>query len=461
MNQIHFFTIQFIEYFTRDQILPSLADFVRIPNLSPQFDPQWQDNGLLDKASNHIVSWIEQQKIPNCKVEMLSIQGAPKAIHVSIKAQNPITVFYYGHYDKQPHFPGWRDGFGPTIPVIEGHRMFGRGVADDGYAPYAAIAALQTLLSQGLEHPTIEMLFEGEEESGSNFLMQYFDLLELKRVDIMVALDSGSGDYERLWLTSSLRGSMKIDLCVKVLESPINTDDGGNVPQALNIIRVLLNRLEDPVTGQVHKSLQTIIPADRYEECLQSADLVQIEFSRQCDKMESCRVKQYINRNWKPAVSYIGQDGFPSTRKMIDQIIPELIIRLSIRLPPNKCAKEAANFVKQLLEKDPPFNANVTANIIAAGSGLNLKSFSPKLKDILNTASKLFFNGNESRVFHEGASIPFLNQLNQRSPQAEFLVLGVLGPDSNAHGANEMLDLNYMKGLIGCLAYTMNQFIKS
>ncbi|CAK65277.1 unnamed protein product (macronuclear) [Paramecium tetraurelia] len=451
---------QFIEQFTREQILPSLADFIRIPNLSPQFDPQWLENGLLDKACNHIVTWIESQSIPNCKVEVLSIKGAPKAIHVRICAQNPITVFYYGHYDKQPHFPGWREGFGPTTPVIEGHRMYGRGVADDGYAPYAAIAALQTLISQKLEHPTIEMLFEGEEESGSNFLMQYFDKLELKRVDIMVALDSGSGDYERLWLTSSLRGSMKIDLCVKVLEAPISSDESGIVPQALNIMRTLLNRLEDPVTGQVHKSLQTIIPADRYEECLLSADLVQIEFSRQCDKMESCKIQQYINRNWKPSVSYIGQDGLPSVRQINDQIIPELIIRLSIRLPPNKCAKEAAIFVKQLLEKDPPFNADVKANIISAGTGLNINSFSPKLKDILNTASKLFFNDKESRVFHEGASIPFLNQLNERSPQAEFLVLGVLGPDSNAHGANEMLDLNYMKGLIGCLAYTMNQFIK-
>lgn len=135
------------------------------------------------------------------------------------------------------------------------------------------------------------MLFEGEEESGSNYLMQYYDMLNLKRVDIMAALDSGSGDYDRLWLTSSLRGSMKIDLHVKVLSEAIASYNSGVVPNPFNIIRVLLNRLEDSKTGEVHKGLHTIIPPDRYEECVKSAELVNMEFNRYADKMEESKIQ--------------------------------------------------------------------------------------------------------------------------------------------------------------------------
>ncbi|CAK84468.1 unnamed protein product (macronuclear) [Paramecium tetraurelia] len=420
----------FIKQFTELSIVPSLSNFIRIPNLSPQFDNQWQQNQLLEEACNHIVKWIENEMVDIQKeIKILQIPNSPRCIAIKIfgnQEQNK-TILCYGHYDKQPHFVGWK--YGPTTPIIENNRLYGRGSADDGCVPYAIIAAIKALKQFKQNYHDCYLIVEGEEESGSHSLIQYIQMLKISKIDLMIAIDSGIVDYDRLWITNSMRGAITFDIKIFQSHNPFQ------------YLRSLLNKLENSVTGEVNQQFQTIIPQTSFEECQTTAQLVPLEFPMTCLKMEPDHVQQYINRAWKPSVSYIG--GLED----LNQDSDELTIRISMRLPPNKDAQEASGQLSELLTTQWS-----QIEIIQAKTGLAVKPFSRELKNVLNEASINNF-GNEMRMFHEGASIPFLNSLHQLYPESEFLILGVLAPDSNAHGPNENLNIEYLNKLIGCLAY--------
>lgn len=325
-------------------------------------------------------------------------------------------------------------------------------MADDGYSVYAALTSVLSVASLSLPYPTSFFLIEGEEESGSTKLMEYVEMLKLQRLDLLIALDSGAGDYNRLWLTSSMRGNVKFDLRVKVLNEGVHSGDAsGIVPSAFGVIRTLLNRLEDSATGQCHQSLFTLIPPLNYAEAIASATLVRSDFPLLCAKMQEDPTQLYLNRTWRPAVSYIGQSGMPPTSSAGNVCLPEITIRISVRTPPNKDAKEAAQFIKELLTRAPPYQAEVEVKIISAGNGLIVKPFKESLfRSLRANALKVFEK--EPCMLHEGMTIPFMKDLAQRFSETEFLILGVLGPESNAHGPNEMLDIEYMKRVIACIA---------
>ena len=78
----------------------------------------------------------------------------------------PTTVLY-GHLDKQPEMEGWRDGLSPWTPVLEGTRLYGRGGADDGYAAFASLTAVEAVQAAGGSHGRLVVLIEASEESGS------------------------------------------------------------------------------------------------------------------------------------------------------------------------------------------------------------------------------------------------------------------------------------------------------
>ncbi|CAD8101761.1 unnamed protein product [Paramecium sonneborni] len=421
--------INFIQKYTESSIIPSLSDFIRIPNLSPQFDNQWQQNKLLERACNHIVKWIENETVGlQIEIKIMQIENAPSCIAVKFlgNQQHNKTILCYGHYDKQPHFVGWK--YGPTTPILENNRLYGRGSSDDGCVPYAIIAAIKALKEFKQNYHDCYLIVEGEEESGSHQLIQYIQMLNLIKIDLMIAIDSGIVDYDRLWITNSMRGAITFDIKIIQTENPFQ------------YLRILLNKLENSVTGEVNSKFQTIISKNSLEECKATAHLVPLEFPMICDKMEIDHIQQYINRAWKPSVSYIG--GLED----LDQYNDTLTIRISMRLPPNKDAQEAS---EQLIELLTTQQSKI--EIIQAKTGLAVKAFSNELKNILNDASFQYFS-NEMRMFHEGASIPFLNSLHQLYPESQFLILGVLAPDSNAHGPNENLNIEYFNKLIGCLA---------
>ncbi|MBT6245740.1 MAG: M20/M25/M40 family metallo-hydrolase, partial [Gammaproteobacteria bacterium] len=240
------------EQFWEEQIIDSLCDYIAIPNLSPAFDEQWESHGFMHQAVDHVKHWIEKQHIPGLELTVHEISGKTPALVAELPGQLDDTILIYGHLDKQPEFPGWLEGLSPWKPVRRGDKLYGRGGADDGYAIYTAICAIKTLLKLKRPLPRIVILIECSEESGSPDLLAYMDALEsvIGNPSLVFALDSTCGNYEQLWVTTSLRGMITGELNVSVLNQAAHSGAaGGIIPSSFRILRQVISRLEEEATG--------------------------------------------------------------------------------------------------------------------------------------------------------------------------------------------------------------------
>src|ERR1051325_3055631 len=229
-------------------ILPAIEQYIRIPNQSPLFDPEWQKNGHMHKAVALARSWVEAQGVRGLTIEVKELEGRTPLIFMEIEGDASSTVLMYGHLDKQPAMIGWEEGLGPWTPVRRGDKLFGRGGADDGYAIFATIAAIKALQTENVAHSRIVVIIECCEESGSIDLPAYIDLLadRIGTPRLVICLDSGCGNYEQMWMTTSLRGSIVGTLHVDVLTEGVHSGDASRiVPDSFRVIRLLLDRLED------------------------------------------------------------------------------------------------------------------------------------------------------------------------------------------------------------------------
>ena len=213
---------RFVDQAWTERIVPRLVDYIAVPAKSPMFDADWQARGLIHKVVRDAATWVEGRKLPGLQLEVIQLEGRTPVIFFELaanKAGSTGTVLMYGHLDKQPEFSGWRSDLGPWTPKLENGKLYGRGGADDGYAIYAAISAIEALKAQGQTHPRIVGLIETCEESGSFDLPVYLDALKdrLGDVSLVVCLDSGAGNYDQLWLTTNLRGNITGSLKVEVL----------------------------------------------------------------------------------------------------------------------------------------------------------------------------------------------------------------------------------------------------
>jgi acetylornithine deacetylase/succinyl-diaminopimelate desuccinylase-like protein len=208
-------------------------------------------NGHIDDAVELAEKWSRDQPIPGLKIEVVRIEGRTPVLLFELAGDAPGTILMYGHLDKQPEMTGWRDGYGPWTPVLHEGKLYGRGGADDGYAIFASLLALQALKEQGIPHARIVGLIETCEESGSYDLPHYLDAMKSRvgDVDLVIGLDSGCGNYEQLWVTTSLRGMAAGTLTVEVLNEGVHSGDAsGIVPSSFRIVRLLLDRLEEAST---------------------------------------------------------------------------------------------------------------------------------------------------------------------------------------------------------------------
>ena len=158
---------EFVERLFEDSIVPTLEEYIRIPNKSPAFDAEWEAHGHMEKAVSLISTWCEKNAVPGTTVEVVRLEGRTPVILMEVPGSVDDTVLLYGHLDKQPEMVGWSDGLGPWTPVRRGDRLYGRGGADDGYAAFASLTALKLLHDQGVAHARAVILIEACEESGS------------------------------------------------------------------------------------------------------------------------------------------------------------------------------------------------------------------------------------------------------------------------------------------------------
>ena len=461
-------------------IVRQLTDYIAIPAKSPGFDKDWAAHGYIDTVLRNTATWIEAQKVAGLALEIVRLPGRTPVLFFEVAATRAAdagsaqTVLMYGHLDKQPEFSGWRHDLGPWTPKYEDGKLYGRGAADDGYAAYASIAAVQALKSQGVPHPRIVGLIETCEESGSYDLLPYVDVLRARLGDVglVICLDSGAGNYDQLWLTSSLRGLAGGTLKVQILTEGVHSGDAsGLVPSSFRIMRQVLDRLEDSQTGRLlPASFHCEVPTERVEQARATAAILGAEVYKRFPWAHSdCGgstafalptttdpLQALLQRTWSPTLSVTGAEGFPALQDAGNVLRPYTAFKLSLRLPPLVDADRAVQDLKQLLEDNAPYQARVTFESSGAATGWNAPASTAWFDRALQHASQAHFQA-PCGYIGQGGTIPLMNMLSTGFPTAQMMVCGVLGPRSNAHGPNEFLHVPYAKRLTAAVAEVMAQ----
>jgi len=450
-----------------DDIVPQLIDYIRLPAKSPNFDADWKRHGHIEAAVAQAHTWAARQGIKGMQLEIVRLEGRTPVLYFDVPGSGDGTVCFYGHLDKQPEMTGWRPGMGPWTPVIEEGRLYGRGGADDGYALFAALSAIAALDAEGIARPRCVGLIETCEESGSYDLPAYLDALarRMGHVKLVIALDSGAGNYDQLWVTTSLRGLVNGTLKVEILTEGVHSGDaGGVVPSSFRIARQLLDRIDDSRSGVVKsKAFTCEVPPERLAQARQAADILGDSMWKRfpwscCDESRGLfaepvtkdPVELILNRTWRAALAVTGADGLPPIESAGNVQRPSTSLKLSMRLPPLVDGATACEEMRRILQESPPNNARVTFEC-GGSSGWNAPPFAPWMSQALDGISRDVF-GKPAAYMGEGGTIPFMSMLGAKFPDAQILVTGVLGPKSNAHGPNEFIDIGYAKRVCSAAA---------
>lgn len=453
-----------------DGAIPTFLRYLSIPNKSPGFDKDWQRNGYMDKAAELLLAWTKARKIKGLKAEIVLEGNRTPLLFVEVPAsmgsgQGPVgkiseTVLLYGHMDKQPECTGWLPGLSAWKPIFRGDKLYARGAADDGYSTFTALLAIENLQAQGLEHARCVIVIEASEESGSPDLEFYIQKLSKRigQLSLIVCLDSGAGDYKRMWLTNSLRGLVGGTLRVSLLKEGVHSGAGtGIAASSFRVARMLISRIEDERTGAIKlKAFNPTIPTSVKREVAKSAKLL----SRLASKLPFLPDVQALSKNdaelllastWRPTLAVTGADGFPTISDAGNVLRKETLLKLSLRLPPNGDSQKAMSELKKVLLDKPPYNAKVSFEDIESADGWSAPELAPWLASSVQNVSKSYF-GNDFASMGEGGSIPFMAMLGKKFPKAQFVVTGVLGPESSAHGPNEFLHVPFAKKLTAGIA---------
>ena len=281
----------------------------------------------------------------------------------------------------------------------------------------------------------------------------------------MVCMDSGCKDYNALWLTTSLRGVCVLNLTVECLEESVHSGSGSGIaPDSFTIMRILLDRLQDPKTGKTLIPLDVEIPSYRVEDAKKLAEYMKekcisdiVKLADGVKPLTDDYSEIILNNTWRSTVVVTGMSDFPPAETAGNVLRAKTQCRISVRLPPTFDCKKSEVILKEVLEKDPPYNAKVTCKIMQSGNGWAAKDLCESLKKSFNESSKKMF-GKDFYNSGEGGSIPFISELGELFPKCEMLVTGVLGPGSNAHCLNECLNIQFTKNMTVALAHAINDY---
>ena len=453
-----------------ESILEQLVAYVRIPNKSPMFDPQWESNGHMEAATRLMAEWCRAQPVPGMRVEVRRLPGRTPLLLVDVPGELPGCVLLYGHLDKQPEFTGWLPGLGPWEPVMREGKLYGRGGADDGYAVFSSLTAIAALKQQKVALARCVLLIEASEESGSVDLPAHLEALgdAIGDPSLVVCLDAECGNYDQLWCTTSLRGNLVGQLQVRVLREGVHSGmASGIAPSAFRIVEQLLTRLENPVTGELLlDELQATIPKDRHAQAAAAAQVLggavagKLPWAPGAQPVSNDPIELIINSTWRATLAVTGADGLPPVVSAGNVLLPELAFKLSLRLPPTCDAARAARAVRETLERDPPYGAHVRFESAGATGGWNAPTLAPWLEQSIMRASREIY-GRDAVHIGCGGTIPFMGMLGERFPRTQFFITGVLGPQANAHGPNEFLHVEYAKQLTACVSLVLAEHART
>jgi acetylornithine deacetylase/succinyl-diaminopimelate desuccinylase-like protein len=434
------------------RVLPALADYTRIKCLSPAFDPDWAQRGAITEAAELLRAWTQEQD-GGLLTEIVQLPGRTPVLLVENGGSgDPILI--YGHMDKQPPLGDWRPGLSPFEPVRDGDLLYGRGTADDGYALFAAVTGL--LAAEG-GRGRVVILIEASEESGSPDLSAYVEHLRARigTPSLVICLDSGCLSYDRLWLTSSLRGNLVASVRVDVLTEGVHSGVGGGVvPSSFRILRRMLSRIEDETTGEI--LLPELRGAGVPDDLRASLHAAAQEFADSAlPTVAGLRLaggdagERLVARAWSAALEVTGMDGVPAVRDGGNVLRPFTTAKISVRLPPDVDAQVAADALISALATEE--GAHITIDLEGVADGWVAPPLDAHNAAALERVSRAAFG--QPVGFHgEGGTIPFLADLKRSFPHTQFVATGVLGPHSNAHGPNEFLHIPMAKAVTAAVA---------
>jgi len=294
------------------------------------------------------------------------------------------------------------------------------------------------------------------------------ELLELSKgaigtPDIMFCMDSGAFNWDQLWMTSSLRGIICVDVEVEAAQGGYHSGEvGGIVPETMRIMRTLLDRIDDSKTGMCCEELNCEIPERFKTEAKFMAELSGPEMYKKYHVCEgvACMHEQgidqmYLNNTWRANMAITGAAGLPAIQTAGNVCRPSTSMRLSIRLPPKVNPDDAYTAVTKLLTTDVPYNAKVTCTSQGKGQGWCMGELSPWLEEGIMKAGAQFWDGKKAGSYGMGGSIPFLAELGKMYPDCQIIAFGLIGPQTNAHAPNECINLPFAKKLTCALSHVM------
>ena len=461
---------QDISMFWDNQILPTIIEYIKFPNKSPVFDPDWEANGYMDQVVDLASEWVNNHKPDNSTLNIYKEAGRTPLMILDVPGNSDGTVLMYGHLDKQPEMEGWAEGLDPWKPVLKDDKLYGRGGADDGYAIFASVCTVNALLDQGISLPRIVILIECSEESGSPDLPFYMDHCAdvIGSPDLVICLDSGAGNYEQFWTTTSLRGLIGCTLRVDILKEGIHSGGGSGIaPSSFRLVRELLSRLEDEDTGHIIvENLKVEIPEYRIKEIKAMVNVLGDEVYNTlpwvagAGPITNDKVEMVMNNTWLPMLSVVAADGLPAVKDGGNVLRPYTTIKLSLRIPPTLDANAAQNIVEELFTSNPPYGAAVSMEFEEPATGWEAPPLAQWLDDAIQHASETVYS-KPALAMGEGGTIPFMSMLGEKFPEAQFVITGVLGPYSNAHGPNEFLHIPYAKKLTACVGMIIQAFTQN
>ena len=462
-------TKEFVDGTWDDSIIPQLCEYIKVPNKSPAFDPDWEQHGYMEQAVSMFENWCRQQPLKGMQIEVVRIEGRTPLLFIDIPGASEDVVLLYGHYDKQPEFTGWDNDLDPWQPVIKDGKLYGRGGADDGYATFGSMTAIRALQEQGIEHAHCVVLIEGCEESGSFDLPYYIDMLgdRIGSPSLVVCLDAECGNYDQFWCTTSLRGNLTGNLQADVLTEGVHSGGaGGVVPSSFRVLRQILSHIEDENDGKILlDALHAEIPEQRRQQAKLAAEVLDDSVYRKYPwavadpRPSESPYELLLNNTWRPALTVTGADGLPALVNAGNVLLPGTTLKLSFRLPPTCDADAAAEAVKAVIEKNNPPLSVLRFELESTMGGWNAPAVAEWLEDSMQQASQDYF-GKPSMYMGTGGTIPFMGMLGEKFPEAQFLVTGLLGPNSNAHGPNEFLHIATGKRLTCCVAQVLENHFR-
>ncbi|MCQ2819452.1 MAG: M20/M25/M40 family metallo-hydrolase [archaeon] len=463
----------YIESVFDSELLPTVMNFIRIPNTSKGLDPNWEENKLLQKAAELICSYAKNLQLKNANIDLIKDQGRTPLVFIDVAASrenDDRTVLLYCHYDKQLPAEGWDEDKGPYTPVIQDGKLYGRGSVDDGYASFSALTAIKCCQSLNMPLPRIILIVEGAEESDSSDLDYYFVKLMpiYGNLSLFISLDSTMEDFNHIWVTTTKRGFAEFKITIKSLSRKIQSDFySGAVPDCYSILRLLMNKIQNEdgsINVEGFKYPEDKIPERRVNEMKTLVEEVGDDYFKSIPLYKDTKplsqdVYQLLMNNlWRPCVTLIGCDGLNKTNEN-DQLVDSLSVYLSFRLPPPVDGKKGAEELKKIISEFKPFGCQIECELVSSDFGFNLEetSFGKKIENILNAASTHYF-GKKVCFTGTGGSIPFLNFFQQSYPNTDIANLGIAGRECCEHGANEFIYLEPWKKFVMVLAYTLSRY---